>query len=59
MLGRLYSLYKTVIDSIHGYGDYLWTEVVAQVDTMQGQVVMFQGQAKKLPKVSGVEDRLM
>lgn len=51
MLGRLYSLYKTVIDSIHGYGDYLWSEVVAQVSVMQEQVVMFQGQAKKLPKV--------
>ena len=31
MLSRLYSLYKTVIDSIHGYGDYLWSDVVAQV----------------------------
>ena len=31
MLGRLYGLYRTVIDTIRGYGDYLWSNVVSQV----------------------------
>lgn len=61
MLGRLYGLYKTVIESIAGYGELLWSDVVAQVATMQETVAMFQAQAKKLPKVgkdtrSGVAD---
>ena len=31
MLGRLYGLYRSVIDTIRGYGDYLWSNVVSQV----------------------------
>ena len=31
MLGRLYGLYRPVIDTIRGYGDYLWSSVVSQV----------------------------
>ena len=31
MLGRLYGLYRAVIDTIRGYGDYLWSSVVSQV----------------------------
>ena len=31
MLGRLYGLYRSVIDTIRGYGDYLWSSVVSQV----------------------------
>ena len=30
MLGRLYGLYRSVIDTIRGYGDYLWSNVVSQ-----------------------------
>ena len=31
MLGRLYGLYRSVIDTIRGYGDYLWSSVISQV----------------------------
>ena len=40
-----------VITTIKGFGDYLWTDVIAQIDAMGDQVNIFQNQAKKLPKV--------
>ena len=41
-----------VITTIKGFGDYLWTDVVAQIDAMGDQVNVFLAQSKKLPKVS-------
>ncbi|KAK9794950.1 hypothetical protein WJX73_010224 [Symbiochloris irregularis] len=50
MLDRLYSLYVNVITTIKGYGNYLWTDVVAQIDRMGEEVNAFQAQCKRLPK---------
>ena len=44
-------LYVNVITTIRGFGDLLWTDVVAQIDGMTEQVLAFQAQANKLPKV--------
>lgn len=44
-------LYVTVVSTIHGFGELFWADVVAQIDTMNEQVLGFQAQAKKLPKV--------
>ena len=43
-------LYVNVITTIKGFGDLMWTDVVAQIDAMGDQVNVFQNQAKKLPK---------
>lgn len=43
-------LYVTVITTIRGFGELLWTDVVAQMDTMNDTVLAFQAQAQKLPK---------
>ena len=40
-----------VITTIRGFGDLLWVDVVAQIDSMTEQVVAFQAQYSKLPKV--------
>ena len=40
-----------VITTIKGYGNYLWVDVVAQIDTMSEEVAAFQNQCKRLPKV--------
>ena len=47
-MGRLY---VNVITTIKGFGNLMWTEVVAQIDAMGDQVNVFQAQSKKLPKV--------
>lgn len=44
-------LYVNVITTIKGYGNYLWVDVVAQIDTMSEEVAAFQNQCKRLPKV--------
>lgn len=44
-------LYVNVITTIKGYGNYLWTDVVAQIDRMGEEVNAFQAQCKRLPKV--------
>ena len=46
-----YRLYVNVITTIRGFGDLLWVDVVAQIDSMTEQVVAFQAQYSKLPKV--------
>ena len=48
MRGRLYT---TVLSTIKGFGNLFWVDVVAQIDAMNEQVVGFQAQSKKLPKV--------
>lgn len=52
-------LYVNVITTIKGFGGYLWTEVIAQIDAMGDQVNVFQNQAKKLPKVCSMLSLLM
>jgi dynein heavy chain, axonemal len=49
-LDKLYSLYVNVIQTIQGYGDVLWTDVVANIDEMSNAVNAFQARAKSLPK---------
>lgn len=49
-LDKLYSLYVSVIQTIQGYGDVLWTDVVANIDEMSNAVNAFQARAKTLPK---------
>ena len=44
-------LYVNVITTIKGYGEFLWVDVVEQIDSMTEQVNGFQAQCKKLPKV--------
>ena len=44
-------LYVNVITTIKGYGNYLWVDVVAQIDRMGEEVLGFQSQCKRLPKV--------
>lgn len=44
-------LYVNVITTIRGFGDLLWVDVVAQINGMTEQVIAFQTQANKLPKV--------
>jgi len=50
-------LYVNVITTIRGFGDLLWTDVVAQIDGMTEQVLAFQAQANKLPKVRASRPR--
>lgn len=45
-------LYVMVITTIRGFGDLFWSDMVAQMDTMNDTVLGFQAQAKKLPKVT-------
>ena len=49
-LSKIYGLYVTVINTINGYSDVLWVDVVAQIDSMSEQVGNFQAQMKKLPR---------
>ena len=39
-----------MINTINGYSDVLWVDIVAQVDAMTEQVGNFQAQMKKLPR---------
>jgi dynein heavy chain, axonemal len=49
-LDKLYSLYVSVIQTIHGYGDVLWSDVVANLESMTSAVNGYQARAKTLPK---------
>jgi dynein heavy chain, axonemal len=49
-LDKLYSLYVAVIQTIRGYGDVLWTDVVSNIEDMSNAVNSFQARAKTLPK---------
>jgi len=50
LLDRLYGLFTSVLTTIDGYADILWTEVVSDMDAMTEQVTQFQAQCRKLPK---------
>ena len=49
-LGRIYGLYVKVVNTIGGYQDVLWSDVVAEIDAMTEEVSGFQNQMKKLPR---------
>jgi dynein heavy chain, axonemal len=49
-LDKLYSLYVNVIQTIQGYGELLWTDVVSNIEEMSNAVNSFQGRSKTLPK---------
>ena len=49
-LGRIYGLYVKVVNTIGGYQEYLWVDVVAEIDAMTEEVGGFQAQMKKLPR---------
>ncbi len=48
LLQKLYGLYNTVMESIDGYYDILWTEV--DIEKINGELLDFQGKCRKLPK---------
>ena len=49
-LSKIYGLYVNVINTISGYNDVLWVDIIAQIDDMTEQVGNFQAQMKKLPR---------
>eukprot|EP00960_Hanusia_phi_P069522 767109-Hanusia_phi.AAC.3 len=50
LLDKLYSLYVNVVQGIKGYGDLLWADVVANIDSMTEAATAFQSQCKRMPK---------
>ena len=50
LLDKLYGLYVNVVQTIKGYGDMMWTDVVANIDTMSETANAFQGNCKRMPK---------
>ena len=49
-LGRIYGLYGSVVNTIGGYNEILWTDVCEQIDTMTEEVGGFQVKMKQLPR---------
>ncbi|XP_078614027.1 dynein axonemal heavy chain 5-like isoform X11 [Branchiostoma floridae x Branchiostoma japonicum] len=45
---KLYGLYNTVIESVSGYYDILWSEV--DIEKINGELLDFQNKCRKLPK---------
>ena len=43
LLQKLYGLYNTVIDTINGYYDYLWTEV--DIEKINNELIDFQNRS--------------
>lgn len=50
LLERLYSLYVSVVQTVGGYAETLWVDVVSNIDAMGDQVNGYQNQCKRLPK---------
>jgi len=50
LLRQLYGLYENVENTVQGYNEILWTEVLANIDTMTNQVNDFQKMCKNMPK---------
>jgi dynein heavy chain len=50
LLDKLYGLYVNVVQTIKGYGDMMWTDVVAQIETMTETATGFQALCKRMPK---------
>lgn len=47
----LLRLYVAVVSTLKGFYDQYWMEVIPNLDSMNEQVLSYQAQAKKLPKV--------
>ncbi len=50
LLDKLYSLYVAVVQTIGGYAEIPWADVVNSISSMNDQVNNFQNSCKKLPK---------
>ncbi|XP_025115342.1 dynein heavy chain 5, axonemal-like isoform X3 [Pomacea canaliculata] len=48
LLQKLYGLYNSVIDTVHGYYDILWQDV--NIDKINTELLEFQNRCRKLPK---------
>nr|XP_033786541.1 dynein heavy chain 5, axonemal-like [Geotrypetes seraphini] len=48
LLQKLYGLYNSVIDSINGYYDILWTDL--DIEKINNELLDFQNRIRKLPK---------
>ncbi|WAR12300.1 DYH5-like protein [Mya arenaria] len=48
LLQKLYGLYNTVIDTVHGYYDILWTEI--NIEKINNELIEFQNKCRKLPR---------
>jgi len=50
LLDKLYGLYVQVVQTIKGYGNLMWQDVVANIDSMSETAGQFQAQCKRMPK---------
>ncbi|XP_054841808.1 dynein axonemal heavy chain 5 [Eublepharis macularius] len=48
LLQKLYSLYNSVIDTVNGYYDILWSEV--NIEKINNELLDFQNRCRKLPR---------
>ncbi|XP_039610084.1 dynein heavy chain 5, axonemal-like [Polypterus senegalus] len=48
LLQKLYSLYNSVIESVNGYYDILWSDL--EIDKINNELTDFQNRIRKLPK---------
>ncbi|XP_019376784.1 PREDICTED: dynein heavy chain 5, axonemal [Gavialis gangeticus] len=48
LLQKLYSLYNSVIDTVNGYYDILWSEV--NIEKINNELLEFQNRCRKLPR---------
>ena len=54
----LLRLYVAVVSTLKGFYDQYWIEVIPNLDSMNEQVLSYQAQAKKLPKVGCSVEKL-
>mmetsp|Transcript_13743 Transcript_13743/g.31844 ORF Transcript_13743/g.31844 Transcript_13743/m.31844 type:complete len:4493 (+) Transcript_13743:136-13614(+) len=50
LLEKLYSLYVAVVQTVGGYSETLWVDVVSGIKEMGDEVNTYQNQCKKLPR---------
>eukprot|EP00961_Rhodomonas_salina_P127538 1719822-Rhodomonas_salina.8 len=50
LLEKLYSLYTETINTINGYSEILWVDVIANIDGMNEEVGKLQARCKTMPK---------
>lgn len=50
LLDKLYGLYVNVVQTIKGYGNVMWSEIVSSMDSMTEVASGFQNQCKRMPK---------
>ena len=49
LLEKLYGLYVQVVQTIKGYGNLMWQDVVTNIESMTETATQFQNQCKKMP----------